>query len=674
MALDLGTLITRFGADTEQLDSAVSRSQAKLQSYGRQGRRAVNTMGKIGAAAAAAGAAIAGKLVSEQLRAVGSTTKLARSLDISTQTAVAYSKAFRDVGLDTDDVADALGTLADRSQDAVDGMQSMTDDFKLVGLSVDDLRGKNPEQLFNTMARAVANTEDPTRRTAAVVRTFGDDLGRKLMPLLMEGPAALDEYRRKVDELGLSFSQLEGAQIEQANKSLRDARDAVTGVARQLTIELAPIIRGITKQFTSAAREAGGMGAVIEAAVNRAVQVVGIFADGLHGLRIAFAGLKVIATGFSAAFWTVIEELARGMVKLGATINSVINGALRAFNAIPGVGDIPLLSEDINPPFLQRLESIGSIARKNLGDAKQAMHELAMQPLPSDQIEQWVADVRQGSEDAAKAAAAARAKIGGGATGGGDEEGDEGGDAADEATAKRRRRMQQEMELMRAKLEGERAMQNLHYQKQIEQLRKFRELDLITKQEFDELEAQAHAKHQQRLTEIQKEQEERRKDLAQRAWNVQRNAATGALSDITSVLGAENDKQTKIQKAAAVARAVMTGWEAAVNAWNAGMSVGGPAAPAVAAAYTAASLAKTAAQINNIRSAGSGSGGAGGGGGTGGAGTARQAQQQQEPRREATINVQGDSFGGETISRLAEELGDFMTDGGRLGRVNVQRS
>ena len=74
------------------------------------------------------------------------------------------------------------------------------------------------------------------------------------------------------------------------------------------------------------------------------------------------------------------------------------------------------------------------------------------------------------------------------------------------------------------------------------------------------------------------------------------------LSDMMAVTQAGGKKTFAIFKAMSIANATISGIEAAVTAWKAGMSIGGPAAPVFAAAFTAASLAKTGVMIAGIAS------------------------------------------------------------------------
>jgi hypothetical protein len=114
-----------------------------------------------------------------------------------------WEYVFARVGLEIDDVVDAMATLSDRVEDALAGTESMIEDFRLIGITVDQLRGKNPQQLFELFADAIQNTTDRNRSLTAIVRNLGDDLGRKLVPVLMKGSDGLRELRKEAENLGI---------------------------------------------------------------------------------------------------------------------------------------------------------------------------------------------------------------------------------------------------------------------------------------------------------------------------------------------------------------------------------------------------------------------------------------------------------------------------------------
>jgi len=119
-----------------------------------------------------------------------------------------------------------------------------------------------------------------------------------------------------------------------------------------------------------------------------------------------------------------------------------------------------------------------------------------------------------------------------------------------------------------------------------------------------------------------------------------------------------NAKLFKIGQAAAVAEAVVSGYSAAVSAWEKGMKVGGPP---VAAAFTAASLVKTGALISSITSASATGASAGGAavGAAGGAGTAAAG-----PVQTREFQVRGNNVLG--LEELFSEINEGLAQGHRI--------
>lgn len=145
--------------------------------------------------------------ISSQMKQVGDFAKqiksLAPALGMTTDELQQWEYVFARSGLSIDDVADAFATLADRTEDALVGTESMIEDFRLIGITVDQLKGKNPVQLFELFADGVQRTTDRNRALTAIVRNLGDDLGRKLAPMLLKGSEGLREMREEAQDLGI---------------------------------------------------------------------------------------------------------------------------------------------------------------------------------------------------------------------------------------------------------------------------------------------------------------------------------------------------------------------------------------------------------------------------------------------------------------------------------------
>lgn len=206
----------------------------------------------------------------------------------------------------------------------------------------------------------------------------------------------------------------------------------------------------------------------------------------------------------------------------------------------------------------------------------------------------------------------------------------------------------------------ERELVQEHFDQELMQLQAFRDAKLITEDEYNRLEAELRDKHLSSLAGLDREyQDQRLREIG------------NAFGDLASLMATGNKKLFAIGKAAAIADAVVSGYRAAVEAWEKGMAIGGPP---MAAAFTAASLAKTGALIASIKSQQANGGGsqANPGGSGGGSREVTAAGEGQTTRREITVNLRGGLAGQASgIRDLLNQINQEFDDGGNLLKVNI---
>mgnify|MGYP003108931549 CR=1 FL=1 len=203
--------------------------------------------------------------------------------------------------------------------------------------------------------------------------------------------------------------------------------------------------------------------------------------------------------------------------------------------------------------------------------------------------------------------------------------------------------------------ELERLKKSLMTKEELELASNDRRMDVLTKSleaghlkqaEFDQLELDQKAAHIEAMENLERMQQ--RSTLA---------GYSGMFGDLATLMQSSSKSLFNIGKAAALGEAVVSGYSAAVAAWDKGMKIGGPP---VAAAFTAASLAKTGALISQISSANA-TGGGGGGAGGGGIG-------QQTASRPMEARISGldpnSLFTGASITSLFDALQDEAGDRG----------
>lgn len=150
--------------------------------------------------------------------------------------------------------------------------------------------------------------------------------------------------------------------------------------------------------------------------------------------------------------------------------------------------------------------------------------------------------------------------------------------------------------------------------------------------------------------------------------------AAGFLSNLASLTNTSSRKAFEFGKAASLAQAGIKTGLAVIDAWEAGMSVGGPYAPVVAAAYAGAALAAGANYMNNIRKQSFGGGGGAptpaGQGSSGVAAPVASAPAQSSNRQtgpDTFISLSGDSmYSDKSVRALLKRLESSTKDGGRI--------
>ena len=209
-----------------------------------------------------------------------------------------------------------------------------------------------------------------------------------------------------------------------------------------------------------------------------------------------------------------------------------------------------------------------------------------------------------------------------------------------------RERMERELEALQESLMTKAELEKHDHERRLELLREAREAELLTNQEYNELEEDLKKQHNARMV-----------DLDVWKYGSLSQKADAFFGEAAKLQKSGNDKLAKIGEAAAKIQIAREGVQSASSAWQKGMAIGGPP---VAAAFAAVSVAKTAALLAQV---GRGSGGGGGFGGAG-AGVAASAE-TQAPR--GITNVSLNSVGGDFVR--SSDLIDIINQAERDGNI-----
>lgn len=311
-------LLVRIDATTEQLrremkraDDTVARSTREIdgklsridQSFRRAGEGAARMRTALaGLAGVFAGAQFA-QGITRSLEGLEQTARQARALNVEVERFQQIEFAFNQFGLQTNDIADAFNTLADRATDAVDGMQSFRDDFALLNIEVEDLKNKDPAELFRLFARRAGEVEDTTRRNAAVVRLLGDEIGQKLIPMLQDGEAGYDQLTQRARDLNVVLSREQVAAAADAARATRELRSVFSAQFNKAVADNSDEFEALATTLSSAEFQSG---------VNWFVSRMTDMAESIAGTVAAVGRLRQELASWS--FAEAGETLGRGLL------------------------------------------------------------------------------------------------------------------------------------------------------------------------------------------------------------------------------------------------------------------------------------------------------------------------------------------------------------------------
>lgn len=666
---DLGFLYVRIGAKTDELDEGQKRARKSLEDLGASMRRAVNDAAKLGVAAGAAGAAILSGIVVSSARGADEIRRLAELSGTTAREFQRNAAAARRFGIEGDKLADIYKDMQDRVGDFMHtGGGPLLDFFEQVapkiGVTADQFRalsGPDALQLYvNSLERANLSQADMVFYLEAVA---GD--ASRLLPLLRDNGELMREFGDEAERVGAVLSNVEVEQLAAVNRSLETIRETVTGVKNQIAVALGPVVGELAERFRALSVQNSGFREQIQRVIETGIRGFGKFLDVLQGMRVAGKAAELVFVGFRATVVSVAQIAGEAVSRLIDEVIEKANAGIDALNRLPKI-DIARIDPVSDSAFMETLREMGETARRSVGEVRAELHELAMQELPSEKFERFLATVRDRAEETAAAAADAREQLRLETLGGDTSVGAVGSGEEDEAE---RKRQEAALERLRERVMTEAEILAKRHAEELEELAAHNEAKRLLDEEYYALRTELEAKHQEEMRELR----ERAMTDAERfeAMSLRGRIATvtAGLARMTAGVAQHNEKLFRLNQAAALAEAAIALPKAILDSYkNAGGYPWG-IAPAAAMAATGA------AQIQAIRSATF----AGGGGGVApsAAGTTAApatsdigAGQGGGGIRERVFRVQGISptelFSGSAVRGLLEALQEAIDDGGRL--------
>ena len=291
--------------------------------------------------------------------------KMTLRTGLSTQALSEYAHAAEMCGASISDVEGAMRSMAAQLVAAQNGSSRAQKAFSILGLSVDAIAGRSPEEQFDAIARAISSIEDPTQRAGAALKIFGS-AGTSLLPLFAQGPDGLAKLREEARALGVSIDSETATLGANFTDSMTRLRAAVQGLGLAISKLLTPYLIELAN---AAARTLAQIGALAErhpvltktilataAAVAGLTSAVFLSGKAWGAMTGAMTTAMRVLTGLKAAV------LANPWLALAAAITGAV-AAIAAYKS--AMSNVPKLETDAKDA-LEAGEAAAAQARADL--------------------------------------------------------------------------------------------------------------------------------------------------------------------------------------------------------------------------------------------------------------------------------------------------------------------
>ncbi len=247
----VATLAVNVIANTGGLTKGFSKAKKESKSFGASFGASMKSF-VTPAALATAGIAAVGIAVvkiSSQLSRLDEIAKKARGLGISGQNLMEFQHAAGLAGVNAESFTRAMMDMQKNIGDAIAGTGEAKDALALIGVEIGDLAKLDASEQFLLIADKISEIENASERAAVAARVFGG-AGADLIPMFVQGSAAIREQMLELRELQGVISGVEFEQIEAANDAMTKLGKSWEGIWAQLTVAVAPILTDLVEILT----------------------------------------------------------------------------------------------------------------------------------------------------------------------------------------------------------------------------------------------------------------------------------------------------------------------------------------------------------------------------------------------------------------------------------------
>lgn len=325
--MDVLTLRGVLTLDKSQYDKGLADADTGARSFSGRFSKAA----KVGAAAAAAlgvAAGYAGKKIVDGAKQVAEygdhVDKMSQKIGISAEAYQKWNYVMKLSDVNIDSLKMGMKTLSQQAE-------KNSDAFQKLGISQEEVKNLNQEQLFERTIKGLSNMEAGTERTALASQLLGR-AGADMAPLLNQGSKAIEEQMEIAEKYGMVMPDSAVKASAAFQDSLTTLQMTAQGLKNRLLGEFLPamtkVTDGMAKMFTG---DMSGLDDVIDG-VKEFIGKIGELAP-----KVLEAGGKLLGELIKGLVKRIPELLATGGKLLGKLLEGLQNSLSKASPVIANI-------------------------------------------------------------------------------------------------------------------------------------------------------------------------------------------------------------------------------------------------------------------------------------------------------------------------------------------------
>lgn len=325
--MDVLTLQGVLTLDKSQYDKGLADADTGAHSFGGRFSKAMK-VGAVAVAALGAATVFAGKKLVDGARQVAEygdhVDKMSQKIGISTDAYQKWDYVMKRAGGNVDQLKMGMKTLSQQAE-------KNSDAFQKLGISQEEVKNLNQEQLFERTIKGLSDMEAGTERTALATQLLGR-AGADMGPLLNQGSEAIEEQMEIAEKYGMIMPESAVKASAAFQDSLTTLQMTAQGLKNRLLGEFLPamtkVTDGMAKMFTG---DMSGLDDVIDG-VKEFIGKIGEMAP-----KVLEAGGKLLGELIKGLVKRIPELLATGGKMLGKLLEGLQNSISKASPVIANI-------------------------------------------------------------------------------------------------------------------------------------------------------------------------------------------------------------------------------------------------------------------------------------------------------------------------------------------------